>query len=150
MAVPQRYRGQPATAGIPHFFGTRHGVVPVRFRDRTRAQHVVVYVTNDGGETWTARAAPASADLRAQSWAFPEALPFSAATMNDWFLFAGHSLYVTQNAGRTWSVRHTVAPKAPHTWDVVFTSPTDGWAIFNAALAKTTDGGRHWRPLAPR
>jgi len=125
-------------------------VVPVRFRDRTRAQHVVVYVTNDGGETWTARAAPASADLRAQSRGFPEALPFSAATMNDWFLFVGHSLYVTQNAGRTWSVRHTVAPKAPHTWDVVFTSPTDGWAIFNAALAKTTDGGRHWRPLAPR
>jgi photosystem II stability/assembly factor-like uncharacterized protein len=149
-AAPQRYRGQPATAGIPHFFDTRNGVVPVRFRDRTRAQHVLVYVTNDDGESWRARAAPAGADLRGESWGFPQALPFSAATMNDWFLLVGHNLYVTRNGGRSWSVRRTAAPKAPHAWDVVFTSPTEGWAIFNTALVKTTDGGRHWSPLAPR
>jgi photosystem II stability/assembly factor-like uncharacterized protein len=89
----------------------------------------------------------------------PEALPFSAATANDWFLLVGHNLYVTHDRGLGWSVIRTVAPRAPHAWDVTFTSPTRGWAIFapyetgphaGAALVQTTDGGRHWRPLAPR
>jgi photosystem II stability/assembly factor-like uncharacterized protein len=153
LTAPPRYRGQAATAGIPHFFGTRRGVVAVRFRDRSRAQHVVVYVTTDGGESWTARAAPASADLRAQSWGFPQSLPFSAATARDWILLAGHKLYATHDAGRNWSATRTVAPPQPRAWDVVFTSPTDGWAIFalsGPALVKTTDGGHHWSPLAPR
>jgi photosystem II stability/assembly factor-like uncharacterized protein len=157
-APPSQYRAQPTTAGIPRFFDAHDGVVPVRFRDRSRGQHLVVYVTRDGGATWTARAVPVSVDLRAQSWGFPEGVPFSAATSDDWFVFADHDLYVTRNGGRTWSVIHTVAPKAPRVWDVAFTSPTYGWAIFapietgpraGSALVKTTDGGRNWTPLAP-
>ena len=159
LAVPASYRGRAATAGVPRFFGARAGVIAVRFRDRSGAQHVIVCVTIDGGQTWTVRAAPASADVRAQSWGFPEALPFSAATVDDWFLLVGHNLYATHDRGLSWSAIRTVAPQAPHAWDVDFTSPTTGWAIFapyetgpraGAALVKTTDGGRHWRPLAPR
>jgi photosystem II stability/assembly factor-like uncharacterized protein len=65
-----------------------------------------------------------------------EALPFSAATANDRFLFAGSKLYATRDAGRTWTAVETVAPPAPRVWDVAFTSPTDG--------------GRPWIALAPR
>jgi photosystem II stability/assembly factor-like uncharacterized protein len=159
LPAPTRYRGQPVTAGTPHFFGSRIGVIPVRFRDRSRAQHVVVYATSNGGATWTPRPAPATADLRGESWGFPEALPFSAATPNDWFLIVGPSVYATHDGGRNWSSIRTVAPRPPRTSDVVFTSPTTGWAIFalyetgpraGSTLAMTTDGGRHWRPLAPR
>jgi photosystem II stability/assembly factor-like uncharacterized protein len=159
LAVPPRYGGEPATAGMPHFFGSRVGVAPVRFVGRKHAQHLVVYVTHDGGNSWSPRPAPLDADLRAQSWGFPEALPFSAATADSWFLFVGRRLYWTRDAGRTWSVTRTVAPKAPRVWDVSFTSPLDGWAIFapvetgphaGSALVKTTDGGRHWTPLAPQ
>jgi photosystem II stability/assembly factor-like uncharacterized protein len=157
--TPPPYRGLAATAGVPRFFNAREGVVPVRYRDRTRAQHVVVYATGDGGRTWSPRLAPVAADLRAQSWGIPEALPFSAATAESWFLFSGHNLYSTRDAGRTWSVTRTVAPKAPRVWDVYFTSPLDGWAIFapvvtgpraGSALVETSDGGRHWVPLVPR
>ncbi len=159
LAPPPGYRGQPATAGLPRFFGARDGVVPVRFRDRTRAQHLVVYVTDDGGESWSARPAPRSADLRAYSWGFPEGAPFSAASVRSWFLLVGHSLFATRDAGRTWTVTETVAPKPPRVWDVSFTSARDGWAIFapvvhgpraGSALVRTRDGGRHWTPLAPR
>jgi hypothetical protein len=46
-----------------------------------------------------------------------------------------------------------VAPQA--IWNLTFTSPTTGWAIFTfargnvAALARTTDGGRDRLPLRP-
>ena len=157
-APPPGYRRQSATAGIPHFFDAQHGVVPVRFRSRSNAQHLVVYVTRDAGATWTARASPTSVDLRAQSWGVPEGLPFSAATIDDWFVFANHDLFTTHDGGRTWAEFYTVAPKAPGVWDVAFTSPTYGWAIFEPnvtspragpALVRTDDGGHHWTPLAP-
>ncbi|MBA3735278.1 MAG: hypothetical protein H0W90_08780 [Actinobacteria bacterium] len=79
--------------------------------------------------------------------------------MNDWFVFVGPMLYTTSDGGSTWSTTRTVAPKAPQVWDVSFSSATDGWAIFapvvtgpraGSALVTTSDGGRHWAPLAPR
>ena len=159
LAPPPAFRGQPSTAGVPSFFSLRDGVVPVRFRDRSRAQHLVVYVTHDGGANWSPHSAPPAADLRAQSWGFPEALPFSAATPKDWFVLVGQRLYATHDAARTWTVTDTVAPPAPRVWDVSFTSPSDGWAIFaitdvgpsaGAALVRTEDGGRSWTALTPR
>jgi photosystem II stability/assembly factor-like uncharacterized protein len=154
LSAPPRYSGQAATAGVPRFFGAREGVVPVRFRDRSRAQHLVLYVTDDGGGSWSARPAPVVADLHAESWGFPEAVPFSAATAEDWFLFAGSKLYTTHDGGWTWTPIETVAPPVPRVWDVDFTSPRDGWAIFattaGMALVQTHDGGRNWTALAPR
>jgi photosystem II stability/assembly factor-like uncharacterized protein len=97
-------------------------------------------------------------DVRAQTWGVPEALPFSAATIDDWFVFASHDLYATRDGGRTWSSFRTVAPEAPRVWDVAFSSPTYGWAVFGpiqigpragSALVRTSDSGRHWTPLAP-
>jgi photosystem II stability/assembly factor-like uncharacterized protein len=153
LTAPSRYRGLPAAAGVPHFFGLRDGVVAVRFREHSRAQRVIVYITHDGGDSWSARLVPARVDLRPQSWPFPEAVPFSAATAKDWFLFVGSSLYTTHDGGQTWTMTRTVAPPAPHVWDVSFSSPRDGWAIFavgnGAALVKTVDAGRHWAALAP-
>jgi hypothetical protein len=44
--------------------GARATECAVRFRDRSRAQHLVIYLTHDGGASWSARPA---AHLRAQS-----------------------------------------------------------------------------------
>jgi photosystem II stability/assembly factor-like uncharacterized protein len=98
--------------------------------------------TGDGGETWTAVRAP-----RAGRFA-----RFSAATARDWFLWSGRALWRTTDAGKDWSrIRMRVVPK--QLWDLTFTSPSTGWAIFGigegAALARTTNAGRDWLPLAP-
>ncbi len=155
LAAPKQYAGQPETADRPRFFGRRDGVISVRFRDRsTRAQHVVVYTTTDGGNSWTAHLAPASADVRAYSWAFPGATPFSGVGAKAWVLLVGPRLYRTTNAGRSWQlIRPRYAPAPRRISNVNFTSLSDGWAIFavgnGAALVQTTDGGRDWRAFAP-
>jgi photosystem II stability/assembly factor-like uncharacterized protein len=149
-----RYAGDDLTIGVPRYFGAGDGVVPVRYRSRDRAQHVVVYTTTTGGRRWLPHPAPAVAVAGPQTWGVPTALPFSAASPSTWVLFPGPTLYRTTNGGRTWTTVHPAyAPKAPRVWDVSFTSARSGWAEFaagnGAALVATTDGGKDWRPLEP-
>jgi photosystem II stability/assembly factor-like uncharacterized protein len=157
LRAPAADAGQAVTVGVPRAFSGGRGVVAVRYRARgAKAQHVVVYVTADGGTTWTARPAPRSVDLHAQTWGISEALPFSAANARDWVLFDSPTIYATHDAGRTWSVvRPRYAPPAPGVWDVSFVSASTGWAVFEPrngapALVETTDAGRDWRALSPR
>jgi photosystem II stability/assembly factor-like uncharacterized protein len=144
-----------AIAGLPQLFGEKTVVVPVRFRNpKTHAQRLIVYVTTDGGVTWSPRPAPAAANLRAYSFGGGFGIPFSAASANDWILFVGQTIYATTTAGRTWWLVHVrYAPKPPAIWDVNFTSRLTGWAIFGTrngpALVHTVNGGRDWMPLTP-
>ncbi len=155
LPVPARYARKRMTVDLPTFFGARDGVSSARVLDpSTKAQHVVVYVTHDGGATWSARPAPAAADPRAYTFGFSGGTPFSAATATDWKLFVGDTLYTTADAGAHWARIHVAdAPKPPAVWDVAFTSPSRGWAIFGvktgAALVQTSDGGRSWTPVPP-
>ena len=155
LPVPSRYARLQATVDLPAFFGARDGVASARVLDRkTKAEHVVVYVTEDGGATWSARPAPAAADLRAYTFGFSGGTPFSAAGAKEWKLMVGRTLYVTHDAGLRWSVvRARYAPRPPAVWDVQFTSASAGWAIFGvadgAALVQTTNGGRDWTPVHP-
>ena len=155
LAAPSRYVGEAAAAELPRFFRRAAGVMPVRFRDgSTHAQHLVVYVTRNDGRTWTAEPAPPNPDLRALSWRFSGGVPLSAVSADHWILFAGKTLYATANAGRRWSaIRPRWAPALPRVWDVAFSSPEDGWAVFavpqGAALVHTRNGGRDWTPLVP-
>jgi photosystem II stability/assembly factor-like uncharacterized protein len=144
-----------AKAGVPQPFGKKTVVVPVRFRNpKSNAQRLIVYVTTDGGMTWSPRPAPAAANLRAYSFGGGFGIPFSAASANDWILFVGQTIYETTSAGRKWSRVHVrYAPKPPAIWDVDFTSRLAGWAIFGTrngpALVRTVNGGRDWMPLTP-
>jgi photosystem II stability/assembly factor-like uncharacterized protein len=154
---PAAYAGQAVTVGVPRSFARGRGVVPVRYRaSRGKAQHVVVYVTNDRGATWSARPAPPNVDVSPQTWGFPQALPFSAANPRDWVLFGGSAIDATRDGGRTWTaVRPRYAPPPHGVWDVAFLSASTGWAVFESrngapALVETTDGGRNWRALSPR
>jgi photosystem II stability/assembly factor-like uncharacterized protein len=154
---PEAYAGHAMTVGVPRAFAGGRGVVPVRYRARgAKAQHVVVYMTDDRGASWTARPAPSGGDVRGQTWGFPAALPFSAANPRDWVLFDSPTIYATRNAGRSWTVVHPRHPPPAHgVWDVAFVSASTGWAVFEPrsgapALVETTDGGRNWRLLSPR
>jgi hypothetical protein len=155
LPVPSRYAGLRATVDVPAFFGARDGVASARVLDpKTKAEHVVVYITEDGGATWSARPAPAAADLRAYTFGSSGGTPFSAASAKEWKLMVGRTLYVTHDAGLRWSVVHArYAPRPPAVWDVQFASASAGWAIFGvadgAALVQTTNGGRDWTPVHP-
>lgn len=83
---------------------------------------------------------------------------FSAASSRDFVFWARGTLWRSSDAGRSWQrVRSKVPPRS--LWDLRFTSPDEGWAIFGAvtdtgylrgaALAHTTDGGRDWAAVAP-
>jgi photosystem II stability/assembly factor-like uncharacterized protein len=155
LVAPMQYAGDPSAVELPRFFGRDLAVMPVRFRNSsTHAQRLVVYVTRDGGDTWTPRTAPRNVDLRALSWGFPGGVPFSASRPDDWIVFTGKTLYKTANAGRSWSAIHPrYAPVLPAIVDVDFSSPTHGWAIFStrqgSTLVQTTNGGRDWTPVPP-
>lgn len=155
LPVPSRYARLRTTVDLPAFFGAQDGVASARVLNaKTKAQHVVVYVTHDGGAAWSARPAPAAADLHAYTFGFSGGTPFSAASADNWKLMIGRTLYVTHDAGVRWSVvRARYAPKPPAVWDVQFTSASGGWAIFGvgdgAALVRTTNGGRDWTPVHP-
>lgn len=149
---PAAYAHDASVAELPQFFGTRNGVVAVCYRDPgAGAQHLVVYVTADGGRTWSGHVGP---EIGRPQWGLAGILPFSAADVRDWFLFLGSRLDTTTDGGRSWTVvRPVFAPRAADIFDVTFTSPRSGWAVFDTgqgpALVHTTDGGRNWTPLSP-
>jgi photosystem II stability/assembly factor-like uncharacterized protein len=116
------------------------------------AARLVVYSSDDGGASWTARPLP-------KAWVpyigSNDANRFAAASADVWVAAARNELAVTTNAGRTW--RLVRAADLPTGWvigAIDFTSARAGWAIFNgprqSVLMRTTDGGVHWKPAGPR
>jgi len=148
-------RGVLETEDMPQFYGAQNGVVAVRFRNAgSHLQRAAIYVTRDGGRTWTARPVPSGLELARVQWGTTGSLQFSAATPSAWFLWAGKKLWTTSDAGARWTrVGVRIGPDA--VWNLTFTSPTAGWAILGVehnsvpVLARTTNGGRDWTPLRP-
>jgi photosystem II stability/assembly factor-like uncharacterized protein len=159
LTPPRRYAGLPSTAGAGVFFGAQHGVIPVRYRNPTSGkQYLVVFTTTDGGRSWSAHSAPATAELRSDQWGVASGLAFTAPSARDWLFFAGRTLYSTSNSGSSWTTVHLSIP-AVSPYSLSFTTPTAGWAIFSVSvghyfyppvLVRTTNGGRTWTALAPR
>ena len=71
---------------------------------------------------------------------------FSAATARDLVTWAYRTFWASHDGGRTWT-RFVTAARPKSVWDMQFATARDGWAIFDATLVHTTDGGRHWAPL---
>ncbi|MGO8860870.1 MAG: WD40/YVTN/BNR-like repeat-containing protein [Acidimicrobiales bacterium] len=151
---------------LPTFFGTQDGVV-LSNAEGVAGRPTGVYVTEDGGSTWTARPTPDIPGLREFK---PSGLRFRFAPISatSWKIDVGSALYSTTNAGRTW-VRTLPTPKvtAGTTTAVVFVSSRDGLALWSGppkcedrvhapeasqcfpTMVGTTDGGNRWAPVTP-
>jgi photosystem II stability/assembly factor-like uncharacterized protein len=101
-----------------------------------------VYVTEDGGETWTLTPT-----------LIPEAGQSGILSAEEVVIYNGEQFYVTRDAARTWA---TVSP------DIVFgdsfalmdfVNPNSGWIVSIAddhhSLYRTHDGGATWLPVIP-
>jgi photosystem II stability/assembly factor-like uncharacterized protein len=125
--------------GSPTFFSGTDGVLPVIFSDvvTERGFATDIYVTHDGGKTWTSTAPLPLASV---------AIDF--ADMQHGWATDGTILYRTSNGGQKWTkLSPGVTFKQVTSLD--FVSSTLGWAIGgpgkNSSLVlKTTDGGESW------
>jgi hypothetical protein len=120
--------------------------------DPTEQPGVLVFVTFDGGRSWTAHAAPGIA-TDAAHFNGEDGWLLDSDTLNTGYE-AG--LYVTYDGGRIWN---TLQPldhdrPSPEGFDfngsiLDFVSPSLGWTNTNTGvddnLLQTTDGGRTWK-----
>ena len=97
--------------------------------------------TSDGGATWRRQALPGS------QWPYlPKDVCFVDA-QNGWILgdSGGYDNYIlhTTDGGHTWEFQR------PESWlpvqGIVFTSPTQGWAVSWTHVYRTDDGGATWQ-----
>jgi photosystem II stability/assembly factor-like uncharacterized protein len=131
-------------AGVlpPTLFSPQEGVLPVEVGSRPAGGVVLsmVYVTHDGGATWNATT-PISTVTGASSLLDPFHWWITSEVVS------GDSLFSTADGGQHWS---SLTPGVPftHVSVVSFVSSTQGWAIGDAGLLRTSDGGRTWTILA--
>ncbi len=138
--MPAGYAGAMTNAFLPRFFGN-NGILPVGLYADTPG--TVFYLSADGGLTWT----PSR----------PVALngKYSITFQTDLFVWdGGPSLFVSHDAGSTWSSITPNISIADTLMTFQFVNATTGWAVTGDAsnhysLYKTVDGGKTWSPVKP-
>jgi photosystem II stability/assembly factor-like uncharacterized protein len=142
LALPAGYESAYITTTAPKFFGTTDAILPVWMTLGANMRDLFLYVTHDGGNTWT----PSPAFARNAE--HTEIITMNNAISWDW----ANVFHVTGNSGNNWS---TVTPNVAfgeEFRELDFISPTTGWARLqlsdgHTALYKTTDGGSTWTML---
>ena len=143
------------SASVPTIFANGSGVLLVI----DSANRLYVYSTTNYGGTWSGPRRVALPSLRAKGEVgrtTPQKT--SIADARHWWVqyvvasgrVSSSLLFTTADAGLHW----TSLPSSPPIGDVVFASPTTGWAVqvdyvsSRERLARTTDAGAHWTTLA--
>ena len=122
------------------FVSSQDGFLVVRMSgDSTQT---AVYVTSNGGDTWTLTPT-----------LIPEAGQSDFISADEAIIYDGEQFYVTRDAARTWA---TVSPNIVFGDSFAamdFVNLESGWIITVAedqrALYRTQDGGASWLPVAP-
>lgn len=122
------------------FVSAEDGFLVVRMSgDSTQT---AVYVTNDGGDTWTLTPT-----------LIPDAGASDFLTAQEAVIYNGEQFYVTRDAARTWT---SVSPDIVFGDSFVtmdFVNLNSGWIVTLAeedyALYRTQDGGVTWLPASP-
>ncbi|HSO13538.1 MAG TPA: NBR1-Ig-like domain-containing protein [Anaerolineales bacterium] len=142
LAIPAGYESAYITTTAPKFFGANDAVLPVWMSTGIDMRDLFLYVTHNGGNTWTA--SPASARHAERT----DIISMNNTISWDW----SNLFHVTDNGGNSWT---TVTPNiifGDEFRQLDFVSPTTGWvrqqlSDGHAALYRTTDGGSTWTML---
>lgn len=140
----------------PKFFTVRDGVLPALYANldhrsyRPIAAWAVLYLTHDGGMTWTYATPVVIAN---RMWGVDyyglARWGMSVSDFDHAWITDGNELFATNDGGRRWT---TIRP-GRHFSDVSrvdFVSSDVGWALRHERpfLLKTMDGGKTWAPIA--
>jgi photosystem II stability/assembly factor-like uncharacterized protein len=139
LSIPAHYASSGVLVFAPRFYTAQDGVLPVLLQ--TQVRNLDFYVTRDGGETWDS------------TTVVPNGAVYHVTTGGEIWAWAGSSLQISQDNGRTWT---SVAPDIPFQGDVKqidFLDAERGWAISidsdeNRYLYSTANGGHTWNQLS--
>lgn len=121
----------------PTFVTPQVGFVTIQIYEQQ--QSAVLYVTEDGGATWTSRELPA-AQLVGGS---PDFVDASTGWLTD-----GQQLYVTHDAGQTWSPVGTLPLPGGDLRSLDFVDADNGWLLGQQPYV-THDAGQSWSIVSP-
>lgn len=123
------------------FVSPSDGFIVVRFTGSV--YQAAVYVTNDGGNTWTLTTTP-----------IPDGGSADFLSAEEMVIYNGSQFYVTRDAARTWNI----IPPDVNFGDVFagmeFVNVSTGWVVTlnpdnHRSLYRTSDGGATWFPVVP-
>lgn len=145
LALPAGYESAFITTTAPTFFGTNDAILPVWMTIGIGMRDLFLYVTHDGGATWS------------RSSAFARNGDFvSFSSLRDAFSWDWADIFhVTNDSGNTW---RNVTPNvlfstvAYQIFSIDFVSTTTGWVAIghengSTSLYRTSDGGATWTLL---
>ena len=143
LTLPSGYSNAPMSTYAPTFFNANDGVLPVWMSLDIGKRDLYIYVTHNGGTTWTR-----STSFARQGW------NADFVSVNDGFTWNINGyLQVTHNAGGSWSQVTSNVNFGENIPVMDFVSTTTGWAIQNdvngvTSLYRTTNGGATWTLLS--
>lgn len=147
LKAPMTLKPEDSVNQLLYFRDEIHGVVTIVFGSGQDAAHAALYLTDDGGDSWTG----------------PIPVLGMPSALDDQSLFRGRLVFVDRNAG--WFVSGSKILRTSDggvTWsmanaDIGFASVTqfspldvtEGWALMNtksgeSVILKTSDGGESW------
>jgi photosystem II stability/assembly factor-like uncharacterized protein len=142
LPLPAGYQSAFITTTAPKFFSANDAILPVWMTLGAGMKDLFLYITHNGGATWTA--SPAFA----RNAEHTDVISMTNTISWDWT----NIFHATGNSGNSWT---TVTPNV-HFGDefreLDFVSATTGWvrlqlADGHTALYRTTDGGSTWTML---
>lgn len=144
-----------ATAGLPSFRDSTHGLLPVTY-DGPWGTALALLTTNDGGKTWRPSALiPSLPGDHGNGEEYPSALTDSTLIAASSFGSAALTC-ITVAAGNAASSKSAkiTTPRNSAVAQLDFVSPTEGWVLIYggplfSALVSTTDGGTSWVDITP-
>jgi len=120
----------------PIFASGQNGVAPVKIF--TTGHEAVLYVTQDGGQTWHASQLASTNLLRRPDF----------VTATDGWVTDEQQIYLTHDAGNTWAPAAGL-PSLRLLGTLDFVDLQHGWITGGQQVYRTSNAGRTWQPLTP-